>query len=120
MLCRCVLGSINFLVRMRAHQGCLIHLDNWIAELHDLIFFVKQLLETFIVSLDEGMGGKSSKHGGDGDSKKADKGRKRRSASDSIPAKGVPPIGLANIEDSPFLSRTGSGAPAPVAVTVAT
>eukprot|EP00892_Ulva_mutabilis_P009493 jgi/Ulvmu1/6916/UM031_0123.1 len=79
-------------------------------ELQDLIEFVKNLLETFIVTLDEGMGGKGSKHGSDGDSKKAEKARKRRTASDGIPAKVVPPIGLANIEDSPFLTRTTSGA----------
>lgn len=79
------------------------------AELQDLISFVTELLGTFIVTLDEGMGAKSSKQNVDADSKKAEKARKRRTASDGIPAKAVPPIGLSNIEDSPFLSRTTSG-----------
>jgi len=79
------------------------------AELVGLICYIKQLLATFIASLDEGMGGKSSKHGTDSDNKKSDRTKKRRAGSDGIPTKAVPPMGLSNIEDSPFLTRTPSG-----------
>lgn len=82
-----------------------------IAELIELICFVKELLATFIASLDGGMGGKSSKHGTDSDVKKSDKTKKRRAGSDGIPTKPLPPMGLSNIEDSPFLTRTPSGMP---------